>query len=579
MLNCENTETKMANRKADAFLLIVAVLLLFWGLGDRGLWASEGRWAEITREMFLNKDFFRPTIGGEPYYDKPLLTYWFIAAITAVTNRLDELVVRVPSAVAGIVVVLATINLGRRLWSEQTGRIAGWLVLTTYGLIFWSRTAAADTENLAAIILCVAWYWAKRDKPDFKAFLVFYLVAFLGALTKGLAAIAVPICAVLPDVVVNKRWRILFKPSHIAALVIGALVYFVPFVYSSVSKPGDYAASGIGLVFRENIQRFFAPFDHTGPVYTYVIYLPVLFMPWAPLLIISIMALIRKWKELDYYTRWLVYAAAMVFMFFTASGSRRSYYILPALPFCALITAVFLVYLRDIKLEGLRRLGLGIQEVMLGALIGLELSSPVIFKILKARTGFDVSGSIYISTTIISIFAIIVWILIRRSSVWEALKVKTDRRLSSVIAVTAILLGGYFCWQLNVGQQSRTERNFAVQLTSRTTHIPSERVGLFPKNDAKLLFYLNKSDYFSILTDKSKLKGFLMEEKPRVLVCKQRYIPSEITEELKKYPQLTEEIESWESKSRRKERWTAWFLDKPLDKNLEIKTETITHEK
>jgi len=64
-----------------------ACLLLFWAVGYRGLWGPEGRWAEIVREMFLKGDFFHPTINGEPYFDKPLLTYWVIALVTAVTGR------------------------------------------------------------------------------------------------------------------------------------------------------------------------------------------------------------------------------------------------------------------------------------------------------------------------------------------------------------------------------------------------------------------------------------------------------------------------------------------------------------
>ena len=55
------------NRLSAIIFWASAILLLFWGLGDRGLWASEGRWAEITREMFLSRDFLHPTINGEPY--------------------------------------------------------------------------------------------------------------------------------------------------------------------------------------------------------------------------------------------------------------------------------------------------------------------------------------------------------------------------------------------------------------------------------------------------------------------------------------------------------------------------------
>ena len=198
MLQTEMTREKNI-RWGDILLWTVSFILLFWGLGSRHLGGSEGRWAQVVREMFLTGDYFHPTIGFEPYFDKPLLTYWFIAAITAVTGLLNEWVVRLPNAIAGVAAVWATVRLGRRLWSDRVGSLAGWLLLTSYGVMIWSRTAAADTENLAAITLCILWYWLRRDKPNFTTFVIFYLIAFLGAQTKGLPAVIIPIVAMLPD--------------------------------------------------------------------------------------------------------------------------------------------------------------------------------------------------------------------------------------------------------------------------------------------------------------------------------------------------------------------------------------------
>ena len=57
------------NLWTDGTLWLVGTVLLFWGLGSRGLWAAEGRWAQVTQEMFQTGDFFHPTISGEPYFD------------------------------------------------------------------------------------------------------------------------------------------------------------------------------------------------------------------------------------------------------------------------------------------------------------------------------------------------------------------------------------------------------------------------------------------------------------------------------------------------------------------------------
>jgi len=62
--------------------------------------------------MFLTGDFFHPTIGGEPYFDKPLLTYWLIVGFSALTGALNEWVVRLPSAIFGLISIWATVVLG-----------------------------------------------------------------------------------------------------------------------------------------------------------------------------------------------------------------------------------------------------------------------------------------------------------------------------------------------------------------------------------------------------------------------------------------------------------------------------------
>jgi len=268
---------------------IVAAFILLWYIGARGLYGPEDRWAEVVREMRLTGDYFHPNINGSPYFDKPLLSYWLIALVAAVTGRLDEWTVRLPSAIAGFLALWATMNLGRRLWSAKRARTAGWILLSTYGFILWSRTGEADMENMTVIILAVAWYWARRGKPGFLSYFVFYAICFIVTQAKGMAAIAVPILVVLPDLMREKRWKSYLSVSHFLALVASVLLYLGPLMYSEVTKSG-YRSSGLGQAFRENIVRYFRPFDHKEPFYVYFRYLSQLFFPWIPLLIAAFWA-------------------------------------------------------------------------------------------------------------------------------------------------------------------------------------------------------------------------------------------------------------------------------------------------
>lgn len=551
--------------RADILLALVAVLLLFWGLGERGLWTAEGRWAEVTREMFLTGDFFHPTINGEPYFDKPLLTYWLIALISTLTGRFDEWTVRLPSAISGLLALWATVYLGRRLWSAEVGRTAGWILLTTYSFLFWSRAGTADMENMAAITLALAWYWAKRDRPNFSAFFVFYLIAFIGSLTKGLTALIVPVLAVLPDVLAKGRWRTVLKPSHFLAMALAGGIYLAPFIYASITRV-DYQVNGLTLVFQENIQRFFQPFDHKGPIYFYFYYLPILFLPWTPLFLGACAGMARGWRGLDSRTRWLIKATLLIFLFFTASGSRRSYYILPILPFCALWTAVFL-QTDSVLLPAFvffKRWGLRIQAGLLAVLAFIYIASPMIWPVLMDRIGFIAPQGLKAATLVcgLTVFVLLAFSF-RRSSLLSAV-LGTAGPAAPLVAAVAVFMGIFFCWQINALEIYRTERPFSLELKKRLIGVDPEQVAFFRKVSPNALFYLDFSRPVQLLSDQEAARRFIESESSNnVLISRRKYLAELIPllpADLIQRPDLAEEIQPWQRKGSRK--LVAWDLSK-----------------
>ena len=74
-------------------------------LGAREIWTQEHRWADIVSGMFYRHDFLHPYLGETRYYDKPLLSYWLIAIIAAITGDLSTWALRIPSALAGLLAI------------------------------------------------------------------------------------------------------------------------------------------------------------------------------------------------------------------------------------------------------------------------------------------------------------------------------------------------------------------------------------------------------------------------------------------------------------------------------------------
>ncbi|MCS7035853.1 MAG: glycosyltransferase family 39 protein [Saprospiraceae bacterium] len=111
---------------------LLGVLFLVPFLGGVHLFDwDEINFAECAREMLLTGDYLRPQIDYEPFFEKPPLFIW-MQALSMQVFGVNEFAARFPNAVAGIIVLLLSYHMGRRLHD----RMFGWLwVLAWLGSI------------------------------------------------------------------------------------------------------------------------------------------------------------------------------------------------------------------------------------------------------------------------------------------------------------------------------------------------------------------------------------------------------------------------------------------------------------
>ena len=327
------------SRAKLGYLLLAAFLLLFTFLGGREIWTQEHRWADIVSGMFYRHDFLHPYLGNANYYDKPLLSYWLIVLFAKLNQALTTWSLRLPGAFAGILAIWSMYRLGTKLKDRELGLLAGWLLLTTFYFVFWARTASADMLNLAGSLFAIAWYFDRREHAGFFDYAIFFLILAVTSLCKGLVGAIVPLIVVFLDIVLQKSWKQHLRPAIFLAAIPAVLVYLIPFVASTYFSSEAYGQNGLYLVYRENILRYFQPFDHQGPIYTYLVYLPIYLLPSVILFIPALFSLKARWKKMTTDSRWVVLSLLVLFLFFTSSGSRRSYYVLPIVPFAILLTA------------------------------------------------------------------------------------------------------------------------------------------------------------------------------------------------------------------------------------------------
>lgn len=333
----------------SVFVLFGAAIIFFWDLGSRSVVSEEMRWAEIAREMQSSGDYFRPTINHQPYIDKPVGSYWLILCASSFTGHVDEFSARVPAALAGLIGVAITLWLNRKINGETASIWSGAILATSFGYAFYSRRATADVETVVGVLAAVAWFYRNQNQQSKWWVVPLWLGMAAVSLTKGLLGFVLP-CLIFTAYGIVNAWMETPSPFRfrnfirsavsfngwfwnywtLLALPLAATVYFLPFAMAH-----DAMSGGLEMVWRENIKRFVSPHNHTGPVYLYLGVIFILAAPWSLFLPAALIHAKETFK--DNGNRLVTIYFGIMFAFFTASASRRSYYLLPILPPAAML--------------------------------------------------------------------------------------------------------------------------------------------------------------------------------------------------------------------------------------------------
>jgi 4-amino-4-deoxy-L-arabinose transferase-like glycosyltransferase len=458
-------------RFAAGLVLAGAAVLFLARLGDRAIWSEEVRWAEIPREMVRSGDWFWPTINSHTYYDKPLGSYWLVLAASTVAGGVNETAARLPSALAGLAAVALLIALGRRFFDGRVGALAGAILTTSYAFTFFARTASTDVETVAGMLAALWIGTGTEDRWSGKRTLAFWLVMAATSLTKGLLGFALPLLVLgcyhtfagnirgvfARNCWLLNRWTLLAAPLAVA-------VYFAPFAVS-ISQTGS--AEGLGMVWRENVRRFFDAHNHRGAVYLYAYVIFGLFAPWSAFLPAALLR--RPLDRGDRFARAFFWA---VFVFFTLSSSRRSYYLLPVIPASALLVSRLLLASADELTPCVRRLRTASYVVLAVTAVTAGLAAVVPIAELPRLP----DPWVYLAGWVVAVAGVVL----------AAARFSPNRMALSAAAIAGWGIGYYYLAALPGLEDYRTSRPFLEQVRER---VGSDEVMLYRTREA--VWYLD----------------------------------------------------------------------------------------
>jgi 4-amino-4-deoxy-L-arabinose transferase-like glycosyltransferase len=522
-------------------VLIATGCLFFSRLGARALWSSEFRWAEIAREMLVTHNYFWPTINGHVYYDKPLGSYWLVLFSTPFTGGLNESATRLPSAVAGFMAVCLLMLLTRRLYDARTGLLAGAILATSFSFVFFSRDASADVETITgelAALLLFNYNEEVRGAEGGIWVITMWLIMAATSLTKGLLGFALPLLVIGAYSCLRDGWtqlsqelsrdspadrarrfiernRWFFNWYTVAGVAIGGVVYWLPFEISSRTMGTQ---KGLAMVYRENVVRFFHPFDHRGPIYLYVYVIFALMAPWSALLpaaLVETHSLRHADAEPARSDRFALVYFWATFIFFTLSGSRRSYYILPILPAGAILVARTLAYPGELRSTIARRL------LTIGYTLVAFVAVASIVALIPARAILPSPYDAF--PDLPDKFAFIVsWIVSVAVVVYAIRKFSTYRVAVSIGAIAYLTMFYIYIFAMPAAEAYRGEKPFGYAVLNKIGG-STEHLVLFKTEGP--LFYLNPPAPLPEFERKQDLQDAIAKGDAKWMIVRRRDLP------------------------------------------------------
>lgn len=337
----------------EPVFLLIACLALYWaGNNEVSLWdRDEPRYAETARNMRLSGDYIVPYFNGEFRFQKPVLTYWLIAASTSLFGD-STFALR---ASAGLMVAagcLVIYRLGNHMFGRPAGLLAAVMTATAPTVLFLGKLCIPDGPQF--FFACVCFYqlylhWnietpgsagvATTRRERDRGLGWFWLALSASILTKGPIVLGMLVSTMVVLWLLT-RTRLRDFPMRwgtgILLLAFTAVPWFLCIQYASGS---GFFSESVG---KQLASRSVVSFDGRWlPPGYYAVSLLLGFLPWLAFTGLAAVRLREQWRKpgpVSFLLAWIIGPMILLELF----RSKQLHYYAPAYPALALLAAGYL---------------------------------------------------------------------------------------------------------------------------------------------------------------------------------------------------------------------------------------------
>ena len=156
------TALPQQGRRILLFMTLVALPVLLFYLGKSELLNVEGELASCVRMMQ------GPGISVGRWYPESCHTVIFSRLINELSRifPMSEWLLRIPSLLAALAMLAGTILLSLEIFERKNAVFAGWLLLGSYGFLYWGRVGSSPMFGAAAAMWCAALFFGRKSSES-----------------------------------------------------------------------------------------------------------------------------------------------------------------------------------------------------------------------------------------------------------------------------------------------------------------------------------------------------------------------------------------------------------------------------
>lgn len=317
-------------------LLVVVLVVLYYHLGSWGLLeTSESRYAEISKEMIVSRDFLHPQLLDVNHFHKPPLTY-YITDLGYKIAGLNEFGARFFLPIAIMLQIILVYAITNFLFNDTTKALTSALIYFSMPLVLISSRNLTTDAYLNTFVLSSVFFWLKHKENNSWVYsILFYVMLGLIFEIKGPIGFIFVFTFILLFKIINKE-KIKISLKDVLGIIIFIIIAFIWYVFLYIENPNilDY-------FLKDQIANrvLSKSFNRSKPFWYFLLNIPLVSLPWIFVIGIWLRNKVKSKSKITNAQKLLLLNILVPLVLFSTFKTKLILYLLPIFGFIAILVS------------------------------------------------------------------------------------------------------------------------------------------------------------------------------------------------------------------------------------------------